>query len=101
MSALRASLVGAMNKITDPLKQYLKKHECVFDFDREKETVHFGIDGSNARWRCMGCSDDAGQCVLVSLIPLQATEHRRSACAELLTRINARLGLGHFDLDFN
>jgi hypothetical protein len=32
---------------------------------------------------------------------IKAPEPMRPACAELLTRINARLGLGHFDLDFN
>src|SRR5438105_1899647 len=90
-----------MNKITEQLKQYLKKQEWLFDFDRKKQAVHFGLDGSNARWRCMGCSDDGGRCVMVSLIPLVAAEHRRSACAELLVRINGRLGLGHFDLDFD
>src|SRR5436309_3197344 len=92
---------GRMNKILEPLKQYLRKHECVFDFDREKQTVHFGIDGSNARWRCMGCADDGGRCVLVSLVPLAAAEYRRGACAELIARINMRLAVGHFDLDFN
>lgn len=90
-----------MNKITEALKQYLKSHECLFEFDGQKETLHFGIDGSNARWRCMGCSEDTRRFVLVSLIPLQAPEHRRLACAELVARINVRLGLGHFDLDFN
>jgi hypothetical protein len=90
-----------MNKFTEPLKQYLKKHECLFDFDRRKGALHFGIDGTNARWRCMACGDDASRFVLVSLIPLVAPEQRRSACAELLTRINVRLGLGHFDLDFS
>ena len=92
--------VVIMNKITEPLKQYLKTQDCVFDFDRKKETLHFGIDGDNLRWRCMGCADESDRFVLVSLIPLQAAEHRRSACAELIVRINARLRIGRFDLDF-
>ena len=90
-----------MNKTIESLKEYLKSNGCVFDFDRKKETLHFGIDGKNARWRSMACADNAGRFVMVSLIPLQAVEHRRRACSELLTRINARIGLGHFDLDFN
>jgi hypothetical protein len=32
---------------------------------------------------------------------LVAPEYGRSVCAELLARINGRLGLGHFDLDFD
>ena len=93
-------LDAIMNKITEPLKQYLKTQDCGFDLDRKKETVHFGIDGGNVRWRCIGCADKSGRFVLVSWIPLQAAEHRRSACAELIVRFNARLDLRRFDMDF-
>ena len=40
----------------------------------------------------------AGWFVLVSFVRVNAAKRRRAACAQLLTRINARLGLGHFDL---
>ena len=93
--------VFRMNKIIEPLKAYLKAQDCVFEFDRKRQTLHFGINGVNVRWRSMACEDESGRFVLVSLIPLQAPEHRRSACAELIARINARLGLGRFDLDFS
>ena len=39
--------------------------------------------------------------VLVSLIPLQAPEPRHNDCAELIVRINARLSMGRFDMDFS
>lgn len=89
-----------MKKITEPLKKHLKANHCLYEFDRERRAVHFGMEGGNARWRCMGCGDDSGRFVLVSLVPLRAPETRRAACAELIARINSRLGLGHFDLDF-
>ena len=38
---------------------------------------------------------------MVSLLPLKASEMRQNACAELLVRINNKVGLGHFDLDFS
>lgn len=90
-----------MNKITESLKQHLKTQKCAFEIDRKKEIVYFGITGDKAKWRCLGCADEAGGFVLLSLIPLMAPEPRRSACAELLVRINWRIGLGHFDMDFN
>lgn len=90
-----------MNKITEPLKEYLKAQDCRFEIDQKKEIVHFGIDGKNLRWRCLGCADNSGRFVLVSLVPLQAAEHQRIVCAELIVRINVRLNIGRFDLDFN
>jgi len=97
---LYSSLVRAMNKIIESLKKHLQRQHCLFDLDRKTATIHFGMEGTNARWRAMGLGDDAGRFVLVSLIPFMASEQRRSACAELMARINFRLGLGHFDIDF-
>ena len=90
-----------MNKITEPLQTYLAAHNCAADLDATTNVLHFGIDGANARWRCIATEDDASRFVCVSLIPLVAQERRRRACAELIARVNGRLGLGHFDVDFN
>ena len=49
----------------------------------------------------MAQQDDEGRYVMVSLLPIKASEPRRNACAELLVRINNKVGLGHFDLDFS
>ena len=90
-----------MNKTIDALIYYLTSRECCYDFDKEKAVLHAGLEGENAKWRYLACQDDAGRFVMVSLLPLKAPEARRAACAELLVRINAKIGFGHFDLDFS
>ena len=89
------------NKVIAAFIRFLSARELCYDLDRARGVLHAGLEGANAKWRYMACADDAGRFVLVSIIPLKAPEPKRPACAELLTRINARLGLGHFDLDFN
>ena len=55
---------------------------------------------NNGRWRYMACADDSNRFAMTSWIPLKAPSSRRLVCAELLARINAELGFGHFDLNF-
>ena len=88
------------SRVLDPLKRFLKAHQCAFEINPATGGVHMGITGEVATWRCMGCEDDAGRFVFISLLPFIAPQARRQACAELLARINVRLGLGRFDLDF-
>ena len=89
------------NKVIAAFIRFLTARELCYDLDRARGVLRAGLEGANAKWRYMACADDAGRFVLVSIIPLKAPAPKRQACAELLTRINARLGLGHFDLDFN
>ena len=90
-----------MNKILTSLIEFLEAKSLSYDPDEEAQAVRLGVDAANLRWRCFACKDDSGRFVFVSLIPIKAPEARRVACAEVLCRINARLGLGHFDMDFN
>jgi hypothetical protein len=90
-----------MNKILTSLIGFLEAQSIGYDADKEAQRVRLGIEGANLRWRCLACEDDSGRFVFVSLIPIKVPEARRPACAELLCRINARVGPGHFDLDFN
>lgn len=90
-----------MNKIIAPLIEHLVSKSCCYEIDEARQVLHLGREGGNARWRCLACQDDAGRFVFVSLLPIHAPPARRVACAELFARINARLGFGHFDLDFS
>ena len=90
-----------MNKIIAPLVEFLDSKSIGYELDQETQVVRLGIDADNVRWRCFACMDDTGRFVFVSMIPLNAPVARRVACAELLARINVRLGLGHFEIDFN
>lgn len=88
------------NKVIAAFIRFLTARKLCYDLDRARGVLHAGLEGATAKWRYLTYEDDAGRFVMVSLVPVKAPEPLRPACAELLTRINARLGLGHFDLDF-
>ncbi len=90
-----------MNKIITALVEYLDSKSACYELDEARQVLHLGMEGENARWRCLACQDDVGRFVFVSLLPLHATPARRIACAALFARINVKLGLGHFDIDFH
>ena len=90
-----------MNKIITSLIQFLTFRKCCYDLDEARGILHSGLENKNAIWHWLANQDDAGRFVMVSLLPLKASEMRQNACAELLVRINVKLGLGHFDLDFS
>ena len=90
-----------MKKVIASLLEFLEAKSLTYELDEEAQMVRLGIEATNTRWRSFACEDDAGRFVFVSFVPIKAPETRRAACAELLIRINARLGLGHFDFDFN
>jgi len=83
------------------LESYLESRGCAFERDAGAKAIHFDMEGENARWRCVACQPDALNWALVSRLPLRAAAARRGACAELCTRINWNLAVGHFDLNFS
>lgn len=89
-----------MSKIISQLIEYLDSKSACYELDQARQVLHLGMEAENARWRCLACQDDAGRFVFVSLLPISAPPARRLACAELFARINIKLGLGHFDIDF-
>lgn len=90
-----------MNKIIAPLIKFLESLKCHYDIDQAKGILHSGLENKNAIWRWLALQDDEGRFAMVSLLPLKAPEMLHNACAELLVRINNKIGLGHFDLDFS
>ena len=95
------STILPMNKIIDPLTQFLTAKSVHFRWDEARQVLDLGMVAENARWQCFARQDDAVRFVLVSLLPLSAPAARRNACALLLARINGGLGLGHFEIDFD
>ncbi len=90
-----------MNKIIAPLVKFLESLECHYEIDRAKGILHCCFESKYVTWRWLAQEDDEGRYVMVSLLPIKASESRKNACAELLVRINNKVGLGHFDLDFS
>lgn len=91
----------AMNKVIVSVIECLDARQCRYELDEARQVLRFDMEGGNAHWQCLARQDNAGRFILASRLPLHAPPARRVACAELFARINARLGFGHFELDFS
>ena len=89
-----------MDQIIASFKSWLEGQACLYEFDSNRRSLHFGMDGEHVRWRCTATATEPATLAMLSFLPLRAALPRRSACAELCLRINWNLALGHFDLDF-
>jgi hypothetical protein len=60
------------------------------------------VQGEHGYWLCLLQSrQEQGQLLFYSICPATVAPHRFEAMAELLTRINFRLAVGCFDMDYD
>jgi hypothetical protein len=72
-----------------------------FELDEDNHLVRSGIKGDNGECKVViSPSDEDEVCLMLSIFPQRCPEHRRAACAELLTRINFGMLVGGFEMDF-
>jgi hypothetical protein len=70
-------------------------------FDTDRECFRVGFEGTQAAWVCLAYAlDDDEQLVFYSIAPVHADEAHRAAVAEYLTRANAGLILGNFEMNY-
>jgi hypothetical protein len=90
-----------MAEAMDKVLELFRAKEWKFELDEENRLVRSGINGDNGEWRIViSPSDEDEVCLMLSVFPQRCPEHRRAACAELLTRINYGMLVGGFEMDF-
>ena len=90
-----------INKVITAVVDCLDAKSFQYELKKDNQLIRLGLDAKNARWSCIAYADDSNRFIFQSMIPINAPEERRSACAELLTRINQNLSLGHFSIDLS
>jgi hypothetical protein len=89
--------IGAIARFSE----FFNKQGWGYRQDPDKPVIHTGFSGDNGRWQCVAVAGPQDAHLLfLSLLPSKAPAHRRTACAELLMRINFGLALGCFEMDF-
>ncbi len=81
----------------------LQSEDWSFDHDLENSRLHGRVNGDSATftWFLHATEDgDLNGVRIYSDIPVNIPEQRRPAIAELLTRINEKLGSGNFEMDY-
>lgn len=82
---------------------YLQNEDWNFETELEHNSLAGNVNGDNGTWRWLliAIEDDEDNIVRIySTLPVNVPELRRSAIAELITRINESLGSGNFEMDF-
>ncbi len=82
--------------------ELFRSQEWEFELDEENKLVRSFIEGDNGEWRIvLSASEEDEVCLMLSILPQKCPPNRRSACAELLSRINYALRVGCFEMDFD
>ena len=83
--------------VTDSLTQ---NGQPMYQWEGET-VVSFPYKAKNGRWRCYAdARDDSFLCCFYSVFPETVPEEQRLAMAEFMTRVNYKLTVGSFEMDF-
>jgi hypothetical protein len=91
-----------MAKLLDVAKKFFTSEKWTFDAAKDAPVLKLGFQGRHGRWRCFfEAKEPVSQVVFFSVRDPAIPEERRPAVGELFNRINCRLNVGNFELNFN
>ncbi len=92
-----------MPTLLETAATYLQNEDWNFDSDLESSQLIGSVNGDAAtfHWFVHAIEEDELNAVRIySNLPVKVPELRRQAIAELITRINEKLGSGNFEMDY-
>jgi hypothetical protein len=90
-----------MKSAIESFAESFNKRGWSYNQPSDKPLIHTGFTGDNGRWNCVAVAGPQDEHLFfLSLLPCKAAPTRRTACAELLARINFGLTHGCFEMDF-
>lgn len=89
-----------MNPATERMTEVLRARDWKFELEEETQMISTSCNGDNGQWRVRagGIRDIA--VIILSRFPVNCPKAKRTACAELLTRINFGSPAVCFEMDF-
>jgi hypothetical protein len=89
-----------MNAATERMTEVLRARGWKFKVEENSDLISTGYKGDNGQWRIRtgGLRDIA--VIILSCFPVNCPAAKRTACAELFTRINFGLTAVCFEMDF-
>jgi len=88
--------------ILETVIDFFTEDDWTFTKLQGQSTLQVACQGENGRWNCYAQAREAQeQFVFYSIYPEVASEDKRLAMAEFLTRANYGLIIGNFEMDFN
>ena len=91
-----------MPTLLEASEAFFAKEKWVVDRAKDAPILRLAFQGKHGRWRCfLEAKEPLSQVVFFSVKDPPVPEPRRAAVAELFMRINCRLNVGNFELNFN
>jgi len=91
-----------MAGLLETARSFFDAEKWAYDAAKDAPVLKLGYQGRHGRWRCFFEAKEAiQQVVFFSLVEGAVPEDRRAAVGELCSRINCRLNVGNFELNFN
>ena len=91
-----------MTQFTDKILQFFHDDGWPVMEVEPGKTWQLTFKGTQGLWTCyMEIREEFFQFTFYSICPINVPELKRVAMAELLTRVNSRLQLGNFEMDFD
>lgn len=91
-----------MATLLETASAFFTQERWVFDTAKDAPVLRLGFEGKSGRWRCfLEAKEAMAQLVFFSVREGAVPDARKTAVAELLMRINCRLNVGNFELNFD
>ncbi|MBX7099513.1 MAG: YbjN domain-containing protein [Myxococcaceae bacterium] len=88
--------------LLETAKAFFTQERWAFDAAKDAAVLRLGFEGKAGRWRCfLEAKEPVAQLVFFSVRDGAVPDGRRAAVAELLMRLNCRLNVGNFELNFD
>ncbi len=94
--------MAAINNVIEDLVELIEKQEWAYTRENDKPVLQMTLTGKNGHWRCIVIAGrNEEHATFLSIFPCIVPASRRSACGELINRINFGLTHGCFELDID
>jgi hypothetical protein len=92
---------GSSDSIFEEVVDFLESEGWSFVKGKDRSSLRLQHRGKNGQWKCIAIArEEEQEFIFYSICPLTASENKKLAVAELITRINYGLTVGNFELDF-
>lgn len=100
--AVSSSPAATIGKIYRAMIQFFSEDDWAFTKLQGEPTLRLAFKGKTEQWDCYAKAiEDSQQFIFYSICAFLIPEHRQMAIVELLARLNSRLAIGNFEMNFD
>jgi len=90
-----------MGALFDTMVTFFREDDWKYEQLPDKTILRMGVTGKNGKWTCFAqAREEQEQFVFYSVCAANASEEKRPAVAEFLSRANYGMVIGNFEMDY-